>query len=131
MPRCPLCNARKPHLHPATGEGGEAIICSDSFHLQPTHHNTVEYIERVKQRRIDMGLEVFNPPDYVYMRDLDGTGSMHVCAKGDPGAIEYVKSDLAFAAIRRSVRIEKCTCDQPLIKYNHLGCICQICGLPA
>jgi hypothetical protein len=22
-----------------------------------------------------------------YLRDLDGTGSMHVCAKGDPGAI--------------------------------------------
>lgn len=26
----------------------------------------------------------------VYLRDLDGTGSMHVCAKGDPGAVEYV-----------------------------------------
>jgi hypothetical protein len=24
-----------------------------------------------------------------YLRDLDGTGSMHVCAKGDPGAVEY------------------------------------------
>lgn len=22
-----------------------------------------------------------------YLRDLDGTGSMHVCAKGDPGAV--------------------------------------------
>lgn len=26
----------------------------------------------------------------VWLRDVDGTGSMHVCAKGDPGAVEYV-----------------------------------------
>lgn len=25
----------------------------------------------------------------VYLRDLDGTGSMHVCSKGDAGAIAY------------------------------------------
>lgn len=25
----------------------------------------------------------------VWLRDIDGTGSMHVCAKGDPGAVEY------------------------------------------
>ena len=29
----------------------------------------------------------------VYLRDLDGTGSMHVCAKGDPGAVEYIPVD--------------------------------------
>lgn len=28
--------------------------------------------------------------DSVWLRDVDGTGSMHVCAKGDPGAVEYV-----------------------------------------
>ncbi len=28
--------------------------------------------------------------DVVYLRDLDGSGSMHVCAKGDPGALPYV-----------------------------------------
>lgn len=27
--------------------------------------------------------------DVVYLRDLDGTGSMHPCSKGDPGAIAY------------------------------------------
>lgn len=31
--------------------------------------------------------------DVVYLRDLDGTGSMHVCAKGDPGAVAYVPDD--------------------------------------
>ena len=25
----------------------------------------------------------------IYMRDLDGTGSMHPCLKGDPGAVAY------------------------------------------
>lgn len=29
----------------------------------------------------------------VYLRDLDGTGSMHVCAKNDPGAIAYMLSN--------------------------------------
>jgi len=28
--------------------------------------------------------------DSVWLRDIDGTGSLHPCAKGDPGAIEYV-----------------------------------------
>ena len=28
----------------------------------------------------------------VYLRDLDGTGSLHVCAEGDPGAIEFVEA---------------------------------------
>ena len=27
--------------------------------------------------------------ELVYLRDLDGTGSMHVCASGDDGAIAY------------------------------------------
>lgn len=27
--------------------------------------------------------------DIVYLRDLDGTGSMHPCLEGDPGAIPY------------------------------------------
>lgn len=29
--------------------------------------------------------------DVVYMRDLDGTGSMHVCAERDAGAVAYIK----------------------------------------
>ena len=31
----------------------------------------------------------------VYLRDLDGTGSLHVCAEGDPGAIEFVPAAIA------------------------------------
>ena len=27
----------------------------------------------------------------VYLKDKDGTGSMHVCAKGDKGAVAYVR----------------------------------------
>jgi hypothetical protein len=30
--------------------------------------------------------------DRVWLRDLDGTGSLHVCAEGDPGAIEFVEA---------------------------------------
>ena len=26
----------------------------------------------------------------VFLRDLDGTGSMHACSNGDPGAVTYV-----------------------------------------
>lgn len=32
-------------------------------------------------------------PDDVWLRDLDGTGSMHVCAEGDPGAVLYYPAD--------------------------------------
>lgn len=39
----------------------------------------------------------------VYLRDIDGTGSLHVCSKGDPGAICYtpeaVKGDLLEAVV--------------------------------
>lgn len=29
----------------------------------------------------------------IFLRDLDGTGSLHPCAKGDPGAIEFLPAD--------------------------------------
>lgn len=31
--------------------------------------------------------------DHVWLRDEDGTGSMHPCSKGDPGAVRYVRAD--------------------------------------
>lgn len=31
----------------------------------------------------------------VWMRCPDGTGSMHPCSKGDPGALAYVPADTA------------------------------------
>jgi hypothetical protein len=36
----------------------------------------------------------------IYMRDLDGTGSMHPCLKGDPGAVAYepVNANVRLAA---------------------------------
>lgn len=37
--------------------------------------------------------------DLVYLRDLDGTGSMHVCAQGDSGAVEYIPADLRHLLI--------------------------------
>lgn len=33
-------------------------------------------------------------PRMLYARDLDGTGSLHICAQGDPCAIEFVEIDL-------------------------------------
>lgn len=35
-------------------------------------------------------------PNYasvIYMRDVDGTGSLHPCSKGDPGALAYVPAE--------------------------------------
>lgn len=29
----------------------------------------------------------------VYLRDVDGTGSLHPCSKGDEGAIAYVPAE--------------------------------------
>lgn len=29
--------------------------------------------------------------DVVWLRDVDGTGSMQPCAKGDPGAVRYIR----------------------------------------
>lgn len=37
------------------------------------------------------------PDDVVWLRDLDGTGSMHVCTPHDPGAIKYIREDLVVA----------------------------------
>jgi hypothetical protein len=33
------------------------------------------------------------PDEIVWLRDLDGTGSMHVCTPHDPGAIRYCRMD--------------------------------------
>lgn len=30
----------------------------------------------------------------IYARDLDGTGSMHICSKGDPGAVWFIREDV-------------------------------------
>lgn len=34
------------------------------------------------------------PDPEVWLRDLDGTGSMHVCTPHCPGAIKYIREDL-------------------------------------
>lgn len=33
-------------------------------------------------------------PERIWSIDLDGTGSMHPCLRGDPGAVEYIRADL-------------------------------------
>lgn len=33
------------------------------------------------------------PDNALYARDLDGTGSPHICSKGDPGATLYFRAD--------------------------------------
>lgn len=33
------------------------------------------------------------PDETVWLRDLDGTGSMHVCTPYCPGAVEYIRAD--------------------------------------
>ncbi len=36
-------------------------------------------------------IAIAEPDDIVWLRDLDGTGSMHVCMPHDDGAIMYVR----------------------------------------
>lgn len=38
--------------------------------------------------------EVVGPDEVVWLRDLDGTGSMHPCTPHDPGAIRYIREDI-------------------------------------
>lgn len=41
----------------------------------------------IPEIRDALGLQEWVGGPALYARDLDGTGSLHVCAKGDPGAI--------------------------------------------
>jgi hypothetical protein len=45
------------------------------------------------RENIHMAWDHPDDDDAIYMRDLDGTGSMHPCSKGDPGAIRFVRDD--------------------------------------
>lgn len=38
---------------------------------------------------------------YIYARDLDGTGSMHVCSQEDLGAVRFFHEDTMQAIIQR------------------------------
>lgn len=45
--------------------------------------------------------------DTVYLRDIDGTGSMHVCVKGDAGAVEYVPAATLTAQAAEIARLKE------------------------
>lgn len=49
--RCPTCNSRDPHLHPAMAFEGEVEVCVDDFHTIPTAENTVAHIKAVHDKR--------------------------------------------------------------------------------
>jgi hypothetical protein len=55
------------------------------------------------QQMPDQNNEVFlaeddaEPDAVVWLRDMDGTGSMHPCLPDDPGAIRYIREDLVIA----------------------------------
>ena len=38
--------------------------------------------------------DIVDPDEEVWLRDLDGTGSMHPCTPHCPGAIRYIREDL-------------------------------------
>ena len=56
MERCPTCNSRDPHRHPAVAFEGEVEICVDDFHLRETNQNLPEYIAMVQEKRAAKGL---------------------------------------------------------------------------
>ena len=41
--------------------------------------------------RIEQAMADYVDSPEIYARDLDGTGSMHICSEGDPGAVRYVR----------------------------------------
>lgn len=45
-------------------------------------------------KEANMTDEQIEPDEIVWLRDLDGTGSMHVCTPHCPGAVKYVRADL-------------------------------------
>ena len=55
--------------------------------------------EKLQARGGDMGR-------VVYLRDLDGTGSLHVCSKGDPGAIAHVPATDAPVRVKPLVWVD-------------------------
>ncbi|QUT04038.1 hypothetical protein KFK14_12865 [Sphingobium phenoxybenzoativorans] len=54
--RCPTCNSRDPHLHPATAFEGEVEVCADEYHLIPTASNTEAHRKPVLEKRAAKGL---------------------------------------------------------------------------
>ena len=57
MNRCPICDSREPHLHPAVQHEGEVELCVDDFHLTPTYHNRPEFIAAVLKKRAERAPE--------------------------------------------------------------------------
>ena len=55
--KCPTCDSRQPHLHPAVQVGGEVELCTDDFHLRHTPQNMSGYIEAVKAKISRLKLE--------------------------------------------------------------------------
>lgn len=49
--KCPTCNSRDPHLHPATAFEGEVEVCADDYHLIRTAQNTERHIAAVMEKR--------------------------------------------------------------------------------
>jgi len=43
--------------------------------------------------------------DAVYLRDLDGTGSMHVCSQEDPDAREYLPADARPVTVAEAAKV--------------------------
>ena len=49
--RCPRCNSRDPHLHPAMSFEGEVEVCTHDYHLIPTAQNTEKHRAAVIAKR--------------------------------------------------------------------------------
>ena len=71
--------------------------------------------------------------DIVYLRDLDGTGSMQPCAKDDPGAVKFVRAVAGTEYLRGYQEAIQWASEQ-LAKPSPLRGrgkpICQNCGDP-
>lgn len=74
------------NIQAETPEGSnlETMICDLIDEIEA--HGVLD-VQAPEDTAIDLGLPMLSPTGYV--RDLDGTGSLHACSEGDPGAIPF------------------------------------------
>ena len=57
-------------------------------------------------------------PARIWARDIDSSGSMHPCIKGDKGAVEFIRSDIAERMAEALEAVRGIISDAALTGFN-------------